>query len=120
MKLLLLIILTILSLNTWAAWNLEVALGIDGETWKIERDKFEDGKESTFTMGNYILKMTIKTSTEKHMLDVVYTVQEKKQGKLILINKGTDLIDERKPNDIYAKGEPSQPHSIITIKFKKP
>ena len=119
MKLFILFCLCALSTNLWASWNVEVALGIDGETWKIEREKFEDGKEKVLTMGSYILKMTMKKSKEANYLDVNYTVHEKKGEKLTLINKGSELIDEKKNTDIYAKGEPSQPHSIITIKLKK-
>lgn len=119
MKLPIFICLFVLPLNLWANWNAEVSLGIDGETWKIERENFEDGKEKIFTMGNYILKMTFKKTKEPQYLDVNYTVHEKKGTKLTLINKGSESLDEKKNTDIYAKGEPSQPHSIIAIKIKK-
>lgn len=118
MKICFFLLMLMFSLSSWANWHAEVALGIDGETWKIERETFQDGKEGTLDIGNYVLKMTLKKTKEPNEVDLKYTVHEKKGEKLTLINKGQDTLNEKKTNDIYAKGEPGQPHSIITIKFQ--
>lgn len=116
----LILILCLFSMSAFADWQVEVALGIDGQTWKIEHAKFVEGKETALTLGNYAVKMTIKKSTQEKGLDVVYTIQEKKGEQLILIKKGDDIIEIGLPmNEIYAKGEPNQPNSIITLKLKK-
>jgi uncharacterized membrane protein YkoI len=107
------------SMNAFADWHAGVALAIDGETWKTDKAKFTNGKETAINLGNYVLKMTIKKSTEDEGLDVAYTVQEKKGEQLILVNKGDDLIEIGRPmNEIYAKGQSKQPNSIITLKLK--
>jgi hypothetical protein len=113
-----LMMLMLLPLNLWAAWDVELGLGIDGETWKIEHQKFEDGKEQSVNMGNYILKMTIKKSKIETGLDVLYTLHEKKGVELILITKGDEVIEQKLKKDIYAKGEEKQPNTIITLKLK--
>lgn len=118
MKKLLLFLGFTLSFNIFAAWQAEVALGIDGETWKIERKKIEEGKEALFDMKEYLVKMTIKKTKEAGRLDVVYAVMAKKKNKQVLVSKGEENINEKKPHDIYAKGEKDQPHSIISIKLK--
>lgn len=106
------------SLNTYANWQVEVALGIDGETWKIEQAKFEDGKDQTLNIGNYIVKMTIKRTKEEKVLSINYQVEEKKGDKNLLISKGEDLMEDRPKNDIFAKGEKGQPHTILSLKMK--
>lgn len=106
------------SFSAFANWQVEVALGVDGQTWKIQNAKFEDGKETTLLISNYILKMTIKKSKVEKAIEVSYTVQEKKGDKIILLNKGEDMLEDRPANDIFAKGEPNQPNSIITLKMK--
>lgn len=115
-----LFLLLLLPLNLWATgWQVEVGLGIDGETWKLEREKFMDGKEQTLNMGkNYVLKLTIKKGTQDKSLEITYVLHEKKGDKLILVNKGDDVVEEVMSKDIYAKGEPNQPNSIITLKLK--
>ncbi|MBA2404782.1 MAG: hypothetical protein H0V66_08425 [Bdellovibrionales bacterium] len=115
----LLLLLCFLPLSAFASWQVEVALGIDGETWKIDHAKFEESKETALTLGRYLVKLTIKKSKEENGLDVTYVVQEKKGEQFILVNKGDDIIEiGQKSNEIYAKGEPKQPNSIITLKFK--
>lgn len=113
------LMLCLLPLSSFAAWNMEVALGIDGETWKIEQAKFEEAKETEIKFGSYILKMTLKKGDEPKSIDVAYTLHEKKGEALTLINKGEEIIEEKLSSDIYAKGMPNQPNSIITLKLKK-
>lgn len=115
----LLTLLCLLPLNVFSAWHMEVGLGIDGETWKIEQANFEEAKENTINIGNYVLKMTLKKGTEPKSIDVVYSLLEKKGENLTLVNKGEETIEEKLSSDIYAKGEKNQPHSIITLKLKK-
>jgi pyridoxine 5'-phosphate synthase PdxJ len=116
----LMLLMCLFSVSAFANWQTEVALGIDGQTWKIENAKIEEGKEVTIALGNYILKMTIKKSTQEAGLDVLYTVNEKKGEKLILVNKGDDILEiGQKMNEIFAKGETGQPNSMITLKMKK-
>lgn len=115
----LIMMLCLLPLSALASWNMEVGLGIDGETWKIEQAKFEEAKETTITFGTYVLKMTLKKGTEPKSIDVAYTLHEKKGEALNLVNKGEEIIEEKPSSDIYAKGLPNQPHSIITLKLKK-
>ena len=116
----LILIMCLFSVNAFAYWQTEVALGIDGQTWRIENAKIEEGKEVAIALGNYVLKMTIKKSTQEAGLDILYTVHEKKGAKLILVNKGDDILEiGQKMNEIFAKGESGQPSSIITLKMKK-
>lgn len=114
-----LMMLLLLPLSLWAAWDVEVGLGIDGETWKIEHQKFEEGKEQVINMGtNYVLKMTILKSKIEEGLDIRYTLHEKKKEELILVTTGEDTVQKVLKKDIYAKGEEKQPNTIITLKFK--
>jgi hypothetical protein len=114
-----LILLSLFSMNSFAAWQVEVALGIDGLTWKIDNAKFDEGKETAITLGNYLVKMTIKKSKEENCLDVAYSVQEKKGEKFVLVNKGDEIIESgQASNEIFAKGEAKQPNTIITLKLK--
>ena len=99
-----LILLSLFSMNTFAAWQVEVALGVDGQTWKIDNAKFDDGKETAITLGKYLVKMTIKKSKEENF---------------ILVNKGDEIIESgQASNEIFAKGEAKQPNTIITLKLK--
>lgn len=111
-------LMCLLPLTVLASWQADISIAVDGETFKTENQKFEDGKESSMKVGNYQLKLTLKKSKEPKLIDVVYHLQETKVAKVTIINKGQDIIEEKISNDIYAKGEPNQPHSIITIKFK--
>lgn len=113
-----LMILMLIPLNLFAAWDVELGLGIDGETWKIEHQKFQEGKEETVNMGNYVLKMTLKKSKHEKGLDILYTLHEKKGSDLVLITKGDETVEEKLKKDIYAKGEDTQPNAIITLKLK--
>lgn len=102
-----------------ANWKVDLSLGVDGQTWKTEQAVFEDGKEKTFDFGTHKMKLTIKRSKEEKGLDVTYAVEEKKGNTMVLINRGSEIIEEKGTPEIYAKGEPNQPHSIITFKFLK-
>lgn len=113
------LILCLLPLSALANWNMEVTLGVDGETFKANEAKFEEGKETKLNLGRYVVKLTIKKSDEPKYLDVSYAVEEKKGDKFILVNKGEESIEDKSSGEIYAKGEPSQPNSIITLKPKK-
>ncbi len=114
----LLILICFYAFNVYANWQVEVALGIDGETWKIEHAKFEDGKEQSLNFGTYLLKMSIKRTKEEKVLSVNYVIEEKKGDKKTLVAKGEDLMEDRPKNDIFAKGEKDQPHTIISLKMK--
>lgn len=49
-----------------------------------------------------------------------YEIKEKTNLKIILVSKGEEEdLELDKSKDIYAKGEPGQPHSIISIKISK-
>ncbi len=112
------LLLLLLPLGAFANWQADISLAVDGETFKTPDQKLEEGKESSIKVGNYQVKLTLKKSKEPKLIDVIYSVQETKASKVTIINKGQDIIEEKISNDIYAKGEPNQPHSIITIKFK--
>ena len=112
-------LLCLFSLDAFATWQVDVILAVDGETFKVDQTKFEDSKESVLTLGRYVLKMTIKKPKEEKGLDVKYMTHEKQGQQLILVNKGDEIIElGENSNDIFAKGEPKQPNSIITLKFK--
>jgi hypothetical protein len=110
------ILLCLLPFSSWANWKADLTLGVDGETMKAEKQVFVDGKETTVTMGNYILKLTLKNTKVPKNIDIDYVVQEKKAQKLILVNKGQDVVENELSKDIFAKGEPNQPNTIITFK----
>lgn len=115
----LILLLCLFSTSALANWQVEVALGVDGQTWKIDNTILKDGKQSQLILGNYVIKMTIKKSKEEKGLDVSYLIHEKKGEKLILISMGEDIIEIGRPmNEIYAKGRPKQPNTIITLKLK--
>ncbi len=106
--------LLMLNLNAFACWKVDGSLAVDGETWKINQ-KFEHNKEYIFPMGTFILKLTIKPGKTQTL---VYVVQEKKGTNLTLVTKGEEEeIKVGESRDIYAKGENSQPNSIITVKL---
>jgi hypothetical protein len=108
--------LILVSLPAFACWKIDGTLGIDGETFKFEQ-KFEPGKEYSLPLGTFILGLKL-TPTKNSKVLVSYSVQERKEKKLVLVTNGKEVIAEDKVRDIYAKGEPGQPHSIITIKIK--
>lgn len=112
------ILLCLLPLSSWASWQADLTLGVDGETMKADKQVFVEGKETVVSMGNYLLKLTLKKTKIPKTLDIDYTVQEKKGQSLTLVNKGQDVVENELSKDIYAKGEPNQPNTIITIKFK--
>lgn len=113
------LLLCLLPLSAFANWKIDLSLGVDGETWKTDQAVFEEGKEKTFDFGRHIMKLTVKKSKEEKGLDVSYLVQEKKGNLTIVVNKGSEIIEENSKAEIYAKGEPNQPNSIITFKFLK-
>lgn len=112
------VLLCLLPLSSWANWQADLTLGVDGETMKAEKQVFTEGKETVVAMGNYIVKLTFKNTKVPKNIDVDYVVQEKKGQTLILVNKGQDVVENELSKDIFAKGEPNQPNTIITIKFK--
>ena len=115
MKLLLALIF-LMPLSLWANWNADITLAVDGETSKLASQVFIEGKQTSMSVGDYIVNLTLKQRKAEKNLDVTYTVTEK--TKKTLVNKGWDIIGDTGSNDIYAKGEPNQPNSIITLNFK--
>ena len=109
------LIVLFLSMNTFACWKMEGSLGVDGETWKLNQ-KMDHDKEYSFPMGTFILNLKV-ASGKKKTHTVQYSVWEKKGSKIVLITKGSEELEEEKSKDIYAKGEPQQPNSIITLKL---
>ena len=93
------LLMCLFSLNAFANWQMEVAFGVDGETWKIDHAKFVEAKETELSFGNYVVKMTVKKgTTEDKGLDVSYSINEKKGEKLTLISKGEDGEDNAVPD----------------------
>ena len=45
-------------------------------------------------------------------------INQKKGEKLTLISKGEENLIDNGKGEIFAKGEPKQPNTIITLKFK--
>jgi hypothetical protein len=115
LKKIFLTLLLVMSFSAFACWKVEGTLAVDGETWKIHQ-KFDHQKEYVFPMGSFILKLTLRPQKKKDPT-LVYTLHEKKGVTLTLITKGEEKIKVGKTEDIYAKGEEGQPHSIITIKL---
>ena len=107
--------LIFLSLPVLACWKIEGTLGIDGENFKFDQ-KIEHGKEYSLPLGTFIMNLKMN-ETKKKKINLSFTVQERKDNKLVLITTGKEIISGNKVKDIYAKGEPGQPHSIITIKI---
>lgn len=103
----------------FANWRIDLTLAVDGETWRADQVLFEDGKEKAFDFGRHLMKLMIQKSKEEKGLDVTYLIQEKRGSLKVILNKGTENIEENTKADIYAKGEPNQPNSVITFKFLK-
>jgi hypothetical protein len=114
-----LLLACILPFSAFANWKIDLSLGVDGQTWKTDQAIFEEGKEKAFDFGTHKIKLTIKKSKQQAGLDVTYLVEEKKGNNMVVINKGSDIIEDKGTGEIYAKGEPNQPHSVITLKFIK-
>jgi hypothetical protein len=119
MKLLSLVVCLLLPLSSFANWKIDLSLGVDGQTWKTDQAIFEDGKEKSIDFGTHKIKLTLKKSKIEKSLDVTFLVEEKKGNAMVIINKGSEIIEDKGTGEIYAKGEPNQPHSIITLKFLK-
>lgn len=110
----------LLPLSVFANWTADVILGVDGATFKSQQVKFVSSKETSITLSRYILKMTLKDSKEEEGLDVTYVLHEQKGKQQQLICKGDEVIEVgTSPTEIFAKGEPKQPNTIITLKFNK-
>jgi hypothetical protein len=116
----LILLLCLFPLSVFGSWTADVTLGIDGETFKSAQVKLLAAKETSITLGRYILKMTLKNATEEEGLDVTYILHEVKGKQQNLICKGVEVIEvASSPAEIFAKGEPKQPNTIITLKFNK-
>lgn len=113
------ILLCFLPITVWADWQAEVSLGLEGESWKIERTKFIEAKENVLSLGKYQLKMTIKKSEQENGVDVSYSLHEKKGEKYILMNEGAETIENKGSSEIIMKEEdPKKKRPLILIKFK--
>lgn len=107
--------LLIHSVQAFACWKMEGELAVDGQSWKINQ-KFIHNKEYSLPMGTFILNLSITPGKEKtHQLK--YELLEKKGLTQVLVTKGQDQIQEKATEEIFAKGEAGQPHSIITLKI---
>jgi hypothetical protein len=115
LKIFAILFLFFLSLPVLACWKIEGTLGIDGETFKFGQ-KIEHGKDYSIALGTFIMNLKMNEMKQKK-INLSFTVQERKENKLVLITNGKEMINENKVKNIYAKGEPGQPHSIITIKI---
>lgn len=115
-----LLLMCLLPLSAFANWTADVTLGVDGETFKSPQVKLLDAKETSVTLGRYILKVTLINSKEEEGLDVTYVLHEQKGKQQQLVSKGNEIIEIGKSaSEIFAKGEPKQPNTIITFKFNK-
>lgn len=112
--------LCLFPLTVWADYNVEIALGNEGESWKIERTKLIEGKETSLNMGKYLLKISLKKSEQENGVDVNYALHEPMKGdKYKLMAKGSETIENKGSSDITVKvEEPKKQHPIISIKFK--
>lgn len=110
----LLLFLSLISFNAFADWQTELTLGIDGETFVSDKIILVNAKESSLSLGRYLLKLTISKSKEDKFLEVSYALTE----KTTLVAKGKDDLEDRPTNEIFAKGEKGQPNTIITLKMK--
>lgn len=118
-KMLKFILLILISFPALACTVLHVEgnLSVDGQSWKFSRKMRGLGKEDSIPVGPYILSMTL-THPDKAYL-VRYKVEEKKGTTLSLVTKGEEEdVEMNKSREIFARGETSQPNSIITIKLK--
>ncbi len=99
-----------------ACWRAAGSLAVDGESWRFD-SKVEHDREYLFPAGTFILKLTVRPAG-KTRATVVYAIHERKDKGLVLVGKGEEAdVEAGKPRDIYAKGEPGQPNSIITVKL---
>lgn len=109
------ILLLLSSVQAFACWKVEGELAVDGQSWKMNQ-KFVHNKEYSFPMGTFILNLTITPGKEEtHQLK--YELLEKKGLTQVLVTKGQEQIKEKATEEIFAKGETGQPHSIITVKI---
>lgn len=106
-------------LLSFAQWKTDLSLSIDGETWKKAQVELNQDKESVIDFSRHQLKLSLQRNKQEGGVDVAYLIQAKGTKGVVTIAKGTENIDDSKASEIYAKGEPGQPNSIITFKFYK-
>ena len=118
----LILILCLLPWTAFADYHVVIGLGLEGESWKIERTKLAEGKETSLNMGKYLLKITMKKSEQENGVDVKYALHEPIKGeKFKLMGEGTETIENKGSSDVTVKvEEPKKKHPIISIKFKTP
>jgi hypothetical protein len=100
-----------------ACWNLQGSYAVDGETYKFS-NKVEHNKDYLFTAGAYHIKLRFIPLEKKETLSLSYEIQERKMSGLVLVTKGQEedvLIS--KQTDVFAKGEPGQPNTILSFKL---
>ena len=116
MRMLILALFT-LPLIASAEWKADLSFGVDGDTWNQQQVVFTPGKETAILFSRHQLKLSLLRNKQEGGVDVTYLVQEKKNNTFVVVAKGTENIDDKKQSEIFAKGEPGQPNSIITLKF---
>ena len=103
-------------LNSYACWLARGDFSIDGEAFPILQ-KFDKGKDYVISGGTFLLHLRLQKKEQK--LSLTYSLEERKGTKLILITKGEEQsIAPGKHKEIFAKGLPGQPHSIISLTFE--
>lgn len=115
MKKTLLLFVLLFSQAALACWKIDGSFAIDGETYKFSQ-KIDHNKEYKIGGGVFILSFTVK-ELNKTNSEVKYKIEEKKGTKLTLVTFGSEEVENKKSNDIFAKGEEGQPNTIITVKL---
>ncbi len=109
-------VLLTFSLPALACWRMTGTFAVDGESWNFD-SKVEHNREYAFPVGTFILKLTLKPQDKKRTT-LTYVVHERKEKTLVLVSSGEESdVESGKVRDIYAKGTPDQPNSIITVKL---
>lgn len=105
-----------LCFHSHACWIARGTFSIDGETFPLHQ-KFELKKDYVFPAGAYLLQIRLLSGEKK--IHVRYVILEKKGTRLVNISKGEEEeIEPSKEREIFAKGLPGQPNSIITLTFQ--
>ncbi|HXH32211.1 MAG TPA: hypothetical protein VNJ01_15520 [Bacteriovoracaceae bacterium] len=111
----LLLILFVSISSSFAGWQLEGQVSIDGEDFPIKQS-IELGKEYSSPLGSFVFDYSLKESKNKKYL-ISYHLKEKKGDKLTSVCSGKESLTQSKEEKVYAKGEPGQANSILTFKL---
>ncbi len=116
LKIFLLISFSLVSSNSYGCLIGKGSLSIDGEIFPLHQ-KFEPKKKYLFPAGSFLLQIRLVEKGKK--LKLSYVIKEKRGTTLMIISRGDEEdMEEGQEREIFAKGLPGKPNSIISFTFE--